>query len=249
MTLLTTPKKYNHSPSAIRDFLLCELRYAYYKLYVEWTDNEGTLRGKQVHDTLEWLGSRGFIEENLDLAIASHANSAPAYEHCPLDEDKLRVWIMNAWPAVVNLTPVKNEFWVRHQFASCKRPLVGRVDSLSGTDPEGIEGQCLVDYKSTQNMAKKPTPYEIKRSIQGLSYAICTGIPKVSFIYFSEFHEAEPVTHTYTDGELEYGRRYIEHICQTIEHRWEHGGWRQAQPGGLCSARWCENWNNCYGDS
>lgn len=241
------PTKYNHSASSIRDFLICEKRYAYYKLFVEWTDSTASLRGRQCHDCLQWLCERGFLKKNFDLAIAKHANTAEEYAAYPLNEAALRRWILNAWPAGINLKPTMMEFWIRRKLPNCQRPLVGRVDCKSLTDPEGREGTCLVDWKSVSSMDKMMSPYEVRRSVQGLAYALTTGIPTVSFVYFSEFHEAECVTHTYTDEELSNGLTYLSSICQAIEHRWKHGGWRLAAPGGLCSNKWCEAWDDCYG--
>ena len=107
-------------------------------------------------------------------------------------------------------------------------------------------GPCILDWKSVKTMGKMFTPWEVKKSIQGLVYSWLTGIRNVAFGFFTPNHDIEWATATYSEQDIANWERYMIHHAKIIERKWVTQEWRTTQPGGLCSKKWCGLYEKCY---
>lgn len=233
LPVIEEPAKWNHSFSSIKTFLDCEFKYAVEKV-APWEDNEHSLRGRHIHDALEYWADLGFDPE-----------SYPSVLQVPgaLSEKELQGWLDNVKEFAEGLIPLRQEFWIQQKLAGCRQKLVGKVD-LQAQD---ADGEFLLDWKSVTSLHKKLTQTECDRSLQGRIYSGATGVRRFKFAYFTPNHRVEIVESEYTDRDIAEATEFVEHTCQQIERRWETQHWRKAFPGGLCDPRWCSSFATCYG--
>lgn len=249
-------KKRSHSFSALNTFAtICERRYALERNR-PWTDSPASLRGSQIHAALEWaakhydpkLDHEGLLIRAADEFHDGCPESVESFSKCgmawPLKRDVLLQWLMNTvnlWPRI---TPKRTEFWIKKSIPGCEWPLYGKVDLDCGFD--GL--QTVWDWKSTANMNKVLSQYECDRSLQGRIYSWATGIRRVAFAYFSQYHEAQVVTSTYSEEDIAEVELWLSVTGQAVEGRWKSGLWALAEPTcGLCSETWCPDWKECVG--
>jgi hypothetical protein len=249
------PHKYNHSATAIKTFLeICQRRYASEKLS-PWTGSVDAARGDMIHAALEQAGRRAMTHNGSmivgDLPQIYCADNEPearrAKDPCrwPLNTYEMTQWLTNAIDGSQDLRFTAVEDWYKAPVPGCVHPLLAKIDGVCSQGPNGL-GECIIDYKSVKTMGKRMSPYEVKQSIQGKVYSWLTGIRSVAFGFFTSNHPIEWVSHTYTEQDIADFERFLIHTCKLIEARWKDQTWSTCQPGGLCSAKWCSLYKECY---
>lgn len=243
---LDPPEKLRHSFSRISTFDdICELRYALDAITPRSPSSEAQLRGTHVHDVAE----KAAKEMLLGAAPAAALQTAAHFVEGPLSEAELAPYLERLELFFHDRFPQRGsvEFWFRDfewrgEKASeiLRMPWCGKIDLMTTED-------VVCDYKTIGNWGRRKNEHEARKSLQLLVYCLSQGVRKASFVWLNPKFPLDVTTVEFTDAELEAGFYRLIRICQTIEHRWEHGGWAMNPDSGLCSKKWCDHFAACQG--
>lgn len=224
---------------------ICE-RQAFLDKIVAAPSSEAMERGKCVHAAIE-EHMRIRMGEEVERWTGPDPYGAAGYVARLLE-----------WEEYKDLRPRAVELWFCQIPGRMGRPGFwwnGKIDLVSATTP-GLDGPCVLDWKTIIAERKIKSPWEAKKSLQLQVYCLVTGVRNAGFVYFTPSGPVKSTIVTFTEQELDKAWLWAYNHSLVIRSRWaalddDGGNWEEvfsmAAPGHpLCSEKWCDHWDYCF---
>ena len=195
---------------------ICE-RQAFLDKILGTSESEAMRRGSAVHEGIENL-MRCARDTPGITSLSSWRRLAP--ELSAVAEPYVKRLL--EWPGLGDLQPTAVEQWFSMIPLRLGRPGFwwnGKIDLVSATTP-GLDGPCVLDWKTIAAERKIKWPSQARRSLQLQIYCLVTGVRHAGFVYFTPTGPVKEVIVTFTEQELDKAWLWAYNHSLVIRSRW-----------------------------